>query len=341
MKIQEIGFSEWDTVLPTTGITVFHTAAALRVLDRHAVGELRLLGGFKGSQPVGLIPVFVRDKSVAKFVFSPPLGFGIRRLGPILFPTSPKQSKQEQVNREFMSGVLEELEGSVPTLYFISCSTAYTDPRPSRWEGLDFEPLFTYQLDLTGRTRDDLLASFSKSLRREIRHGGETELSVDRRGVDEAKQVYETTRKRFEDQGLNLRISWEYMRDLLYSLDDRARVYTAEDPDGDFLGGITVLYADDTAYFWKGGTRSGYDGISVNSLIHWRILTDILEDPALESVGQYDLYTANNERLTRYKSKFGGSLEPYYRIESSSVPMTVAKALYRTVSFNPTLSKWV
>ena len=90
---------------------------------------------------------------------------------------------------------------------------------------------------------------------------------------------------------------------------------------------MIVLYADDTACNWKGGAKpSPLDtSVSVNNLLHWEIIEDIVTDPALHSITTYDFYTANNERLSRYKSSFNGSLVPYYTVESNGVPMATAK----------------
>jgi len=94
---------------------------------------------------------------------------------------------------------------------------------------------------------------------------------------------------------------------------------------------MIVLYADDTACNWKGGAKpSPLDtSVSVNNLLHWEIIEDIVTDPALHSITTYDFYTANNERLSRYKSSFNGSLVPYYTVESNGVPMAIAKKAYR------------
>lgn len=337
MDIVELGFTEWRRLLPTDGYNVFHTPDALRVLAEHAPGELHLFGGFKGDQPVALLPLFIRDKSVVRIGFSPPPGFGIRRIGPILMPASPKQSKQERVNRQFTAELCDVIQKRVPTYLFISAGTQYTDPRPFQWEGYDVTPLFTYQLDLGETTPAEVLGSFSKSLRREIRNGEDADITISRQGSEGARKIYETTRQRYAEQGLTLRLSWEFVRDLMDALESRMRVYVAESAAGEFLGGIIVLYSTDTAYFWKGGTRSSYDDISVNSLLHWRIITDIIADQS--TISTYDFHTANNERITQYKNKFGGSVRTYYRIESSGVPMTIAKKAYRKIAVHDSFFK--
>lgn len=329
MRLEELDFQEWGQALPKEGFGPFHTPEALRVLDEHATGELHLFGGFKGQQPTGLLPVFVRERSPLRAIFSPPPGFGIRKIGPLLIPTSPKRRKQEKVSREFTEKVIDAMDLDSPfTFFYMSCEPSYSDPRAFGWAGFEIHPTFTYQIDL-GPTADEILKSFSKSLRREIRDGEDADLSIRVGTTSDARKVHEATRNRYEEQGMEFDLSWDFMRDLFEALGERARVYVAESPDGGFLGGIVVLYSNDTAYFWKGGARRSYRNLSVNSLLHWRIIEDIVTDSSRDSVNRYDLYTANNERITRYKSKFNGELAVQYRVESSGVPMTVAKKAYQ------------
>src|SRR6056297_1624637 len=98
MEIRQLSVAEWGEALPADGFEVFHTPAALGVLDDHAAGELRLYGGFKGDRPVGLMPLVVRESTVGRAVLSPPPGFSIPRLGPLIMPASPKRRKREKVN---------------------------------------------------------------------------------------------------------------------------------------------------------------------------------------------------------------------------------------------------
>lgn len=334
MELRNLEMAEWEELLPDSNFGVFHTPEALRVVDKHTTGELRLLGGFKGEQPIGLLPIVIKKRAGLRFVLSPPTKCGIRDLGPILMPTSPKKRKQEKVNRTFTDTVVKAVNADDPlTLFRMSCGPWYDDPRPYRWAGFDVKPSFTYQLDLSSTTPDEILHSFSKSARREIRDAEEADIIV-RAQKSRARNVYTTVQNRYDEQGKGFRLSWEYMRDLVEALGDRAKVYVAESSEGEFLSGIVVLYSNDTAYFWKGGARNSYQNISVNTLLHWRIISDIITDPPIDSIARYDLYSANNERIARYKSKFGGELVPHYTIESRGLLMGATKKAYRLVFLN-------
>jgi hypothetical protein len=328
MEVERLSLSEWADALPSDGFEPFHRREALSVLDDHTPGELELYGGFKGDQPVALLPAFVRDRLVGRAVFSPPPSMGVPRLGPLVMPASPKQRKRERVNRRFVEAVCTELGvDDAGTLCRIESGVGYDDPRPFAWTEMSLEPAFTYRVD-AGDDPDAVMGSFSKSLRREVRSLQDLGVTVSVGGPDAARRVYEDVADRYREQDEPFTLTWSYVRDLVTALDDRAPVYVARDPDGEFLGGIVVLYSADAAYFWQGGARASYENKSVNSLLHWAVLEDLATDPPVESATKYDLVGANTERLCRYKSKLGGRVAPYYVAETDGIGMSLAKRAY-------------
>lgn len=334
MRVEQLSLSEWDELLPDSNCGVFHTPEGLRVLDRHAAGDLHVFGGFEGEQPIGLLPLFIRERFNFRTVLSPPPGFGVRDLGPVFLPVSPKRRKQEKVEKNFIKEIIDTVDADHRmTIFRMSGGTFYRDPRPFWWAGFNVYPTFTYQLDLESAEPDEVLRSFSKSVRRDIRDATEADVTVrGNGGLADVREIYETIEARFDDQEKRLPISWEYTQDMYESLGDRAQVYVAESPEGEFLSGIVVLYSNDTAYFWNGGTGRTDHSFSVNSLLHWRIMEDIIYGQTKFDIERYDFQTANNERIVRYKSKFNGELVPNYRIESTGLPMAIVKKAYRMIA---------
>lgn len=332
MRIEQLTLRDWTDALPKNGFEPFHTADALSVLDDHTHGNLYLFAGYNGHNPVALVPLFVHRHSVCSVVTSPPPGYSIPRLGPILMPASPKRSKQERLNRRLTEGIVDELGLDSPrTLFWMIGNTAYTDPRPYCWSDFSVDTSFTYRLDVDNNAADELLSNCSKSLRREIRDVADLDVTVDQAGIEGTNAVYEQTVERYAEQGEEFSLSWPYVRDLVDALGERARTYVARDPAGEFLSGITVLYSNDAAYFWQGGARRQYNGTTLNSYLHWQVVEDLIDNPPIETITKYDLMGANTDRLCQYKSKFGAALEPYYTVESASPQMELAKRAYRTI----------
>ena len=353
MRIERLDLDEWGEALPDRGFEVFHTPEALSVLDRHTAGELELYGGFNGQRVVGLFPIFARRLPYGTIVTSPPPFLGAR-MGPIVMPSSPKQRKRDELNRTFTNKVLSELDvtdnnvnkdqdTSLPdllrsrfsehtTLFRTACNVDYSDPRPYVWNGFTATPEFTYRIDVDSLSQDDLLMSFSKSLRRDIRNGQDIELTVETEGISSAREIYYDITQRYEEQGSSFSLDWEFVRDLIVELGDGCRIYVVRDPDGDYLSGIITLYSNDTAYNWIGGTRGTHDGVGVNGLLNWQIISDLYEDDELDSITRYDLHGANNYNLCRFKSKFSGELIEYYVVESSGIEMGLAKRVYKLIN---------
>lgn len=334
MNIKELTLSEWGEALPETGFEVFHTPQMLDVIEEYTSGELRLLAGFDGDEPVALLPLFVRDGPVrATIVSSPPPSISIPHLGPILLGDGDGPEEQLTVNRRFAQAVLEDIDSdSTITLLWMVCSPEYHDPNPYRMAGLAITPRFTYQVDVSHSSFEDVSDGFSKTLRWEMRKGQELDVSIERGGLEEARAIHRGLTDLYEELDVNFRMGWEFLRDIVTSLGWRCRVYVARAPDGERLSGIVVLYSNDKAYYWMGGRRASYENISVNNLLHRRIIDDIVNDPPRESIETYDLVGANTERLCDYKSQFGGDLVQYYLIESNNALMNVAKRAYRWVS---------
>lgn len=331
MEVEEVTRSEWQDALPDGGFELFHLPAALDVLAAHAPGDLRLYAGYKGQQPVALFPVFVREAAVGRTITSPPPRMGVPRLGPIVMAQSPKQRKRERVNRRFVRGVLDDLGADASlALCRIVCPRTYHDPRPFQWTELDVRPSFTYVVDLD-RPLEAVKAGFSGSLRKELRRLQDDDLAVEVGGVSTARRVYDDVSSRYADQDEPFGPSWPYVRDLVTALGDRARAYAAYDAGGAYLGGIVALFSDDAVYFWLGGARSDYEGDSVNTLLHWTIIRDAVDNPPGEPVRVYDLVGANVERLCRYKSKLGGDVVPYYVVETPGTGMDIAKRAFQLV----------
>jgi hypothetical protein len=333
MELRELSLAAYERALPEEGHELFHRPAALSVLSEYApASELVLYGGFKGDQPVALLPVFVRDLPLGGRVVSSPVpGMHVPHMGPIAMPTSPKQRKRERVNRRFVEAVLEEVGVDSRTLLYLLCSPAYDDPRPFEWADQSVGVSFTYDVPVDGADPETILRRFSKSRRREIRTAEEADVTVTVGDREDARSIFEQTSARFAEQDEHFGLGWPFVRDLYDALGEDARSYVARGPDGDFLSGILALRSGDAVSFWLGGVRADVENVSVNSLLHWRIVRDVAEDPALSGATRYDMVGAGEYRLSKYKSKFNPRLRRYYVVDSGGTKMDVARAAYATL----------
>lgn len=288
--------------------TPFHQWAGLRLLAEFSDATLHPLVGYKGEQPIGIMPVFEDQRGPLTFVESPPKGAEVYYLGPALTNVDQlKQRKYERRNREFIERCLEWIDEEItPDHSHIRTVDRYTDHRPFKASGYEVSPYYTYVVDLTTNW-DDLIMEFSRDARSNVQKTDETIYEMTVGGLVEAKEIIRRVDERHEAQGLDYHITDEYIEWLFSKFPDgQVTPYVCLTDDG-IAGGIVTLEYGDTIYRWQGGTKADVD-FPVNDLLDAHIMQDAM-DRGLE---RYDLVGANTPRLSRYKSKFGAELRSYH-----------------------------
>lgn len=305
--------------------TPFHQYQPLKVVADETGTSLHLLEGYKGNETVGLFPLFSRTIGPVTVVYSPPLGSGITKLGPVrLNYRNLKQRKVERENSQFLTGCIDWImERIAPDDFYIRSVDRYPDLRPFLRNGFDVTPSYTYVVDLTPG-KDEVIKHFSSDARQpiqqppnrdyEIREGGET--AIDR--------IVSQVAARHSEQGENYELSPEYVTTLYQQfIDGRFRPIECV-VDGDFVGGIITLENNDTVYRWQGGVRPPID-FPVNELLDWAII----EDAISRGISRYDMVGAMVPQLCTYKVKFAPTPVPVYRIRKRTSRMQILSSIYR------------
>lgn len=282
----------------------FHRFEALEVMASESNSELHPLVGFKGQEPVGLLPVFEEERGPMQslqYVTSPPTMVQVPYLGPLLFEDGQmKQRKSEKRSERFIEGSDEWIESNIePDYVDIHTQDRFSDARPFMWNDYDVEPMYTYVLDLT-KSEDELIEQFSGDARRNIR------------GADEDRYTFEEG----DDETIRRIITH-----VNHHVGERDESYTGIDPrfgvdmyealpdgyvrpyeirvDGEYAGGGITLESDDTVYRWQGFSASTVD-FPVNDVLDWHVMRRAAENGRV----RYDLVGAMERRLCSYKAKF-------------------------------------
>ncbi|AFZ74379.1 lipid II:glycine glycyltransferase FemX [Natronobacterium gregoryi] len=308
---------------------LWHELEALAVQADYAGATLHPLIGFKGQEPVGLFPVFEVDKRFVTTVFSPPPHLRVPYLGPVFLNVEKlKQRKRERRRLAFVDDCMEWVRSELNPKYgHVRTTAGFADARPLEWNEYDASPEYTYVVDLT-RDREELLLSFSSDARSNVRNTDEDAFEVTVGGPEDIELIMAQVRNRYESQGIDFRVTDEFVLDLHERVTGGAiRPYTLR-VDGEFVGGILAAEYGDTTGRWLGGVRSdtGVD-LPTNDLLDWAIMEDGLE----RGLAGYDLVGADNRRINRYKAKFNPELRTYYSLEYGSWGMRQAASLYDSV----------
>ncbi len=315
----------WDDLVEQSPQgTVFHRSAALAVQADHAGGDLHRLVGYKGEEPVGLLPVVVLGRGPLRAAVSPPPDLRVPYLGPAMVNLGKlKRRKAERRRRRFVEACMDWLDEAVgPRFLHVRTGDRFADPRPFDWQGWDVSLSHTYVVDLAPG-REAVRDRFSADARRNVTGDGPP---VDVGDVEDVERIVAAVRDRYESQGIDYRVPEPFVTDLYRALSDGAvRPYVCRE-DGAFLGGVLALADGDTVYRWQGGVRTDAAGDRpVNDCLDWGIMTDAME----EGRGRYDLVGADNERINRYKAKFGPELRRFYGLQRAPPGVGLLAGVYR------------
>ncbi|WP_336003375.1 GNAT family N-acetyltransferase [Halorientalis halophila] len=321
--------SEWNGYVeqsPWAGL--FHRREVIDALARHTDATPTLLVGFKGQEPVGIFPVFELRKGPVSAAVSPPPDVRVPYLGPApLNVDGMKQRKAERRQRRFLEGCLDWIDEMLdPAYVHLRLHHGYPDLRPLTWEAFDVDPAYTYLVDLSVG-REDLLDSFSRDARTNIRDGRENDdVTVEEGGRGDVPFVMDRVRRRYERQDVDFGLPTALVTDLYESLPEGAiRPYVCR-VDGRRVGGILACELGDTISRWQGGVKTDLEvDASINDLLDWRVMADAVD----RGLTTYDLVGANNQRINDYKAKFNPELQQFYSVERGSTVMTLATGLYQ------------
>lgn len=328
-RVTRAEFDTWDRCVDRSPeATVFHRSGVLAQLADHVGATLHPLVGYKGQEPVGLLPLFEVEKGPVRAVFSPPPATWVEYLGPARLNVAKlSRRKAERRHQRFVDGCLEYVDETIdPVLTRIETSTRYDDVRPFQWADFTTATSYTYVVELTDEA--DMLERFSSDARSNVRGDYDTECTIEQEDRYGLHRIVDQVERRYREQDTPVTLPSQLLDGLYDALSpDELRPYVCR-VDGEFVGGIIVVADETTAYRWIGGVRPDVDvSLPVNDLLDWHVMTDVLADGR----DYYDLVGAGAERINEYKAKFDPTLQTFYRIQSNPLLLEAASATYERV----------
>ena len=311
-RLDDSESTAWDDyVAQSPGTNPFHQWAGLEAVADYSGWTLHPLVGYNGDQPIAVLPLYERSTGRRTLVRSPPGMLESFPLGPAFFNLDQtKQRKAERYRTEFVDAVedwmAEELQ---PSYVHIRAESAVSDVRPFHWNGYESTPHYTYVVDLTPDP-DDLLASFSRDARTNIRDAEEEGATVREGGVDEVRKIIRQVERRHHEQDEPYAMSVPFVADCYERLPEgQVRPYVVEQGGEQVTGMVTLEYGD-TVYRWQGGVKYG-GNVPATDLLDWHIMQAARD----RGVERYDLVGANMRRLCGYKAKFSPDPVVYYNLK--------------------------
>ncbi|WP_312908526.1 GNAT family N-acetyltransferase [Natronosalvus caseinilyticus] len=317
---------EWDSyVTQASHATPFHQYAALDLFANHTNTDLHLLIGYKGQEPVELLPLFETNRGPFTKIHSPPDAAELAHLGPVqLHSNGVKQRKVEKDHRRFVNACWEWIETSIePDFVSLWSSDRYTDVRPYLWNDFEASPRYIYIIEL-GSGVEALFNDLTKETRRRIRNTDEQAYEIIEGDLDATQLLVRQLQDRHKEQGMTYGLTPELMAEFHARLPDEQLHPYCLCIDEEMVSGLLALEFGDTMHVWIGGVKTDVD-LPVNELLYWHII----EQAAAKDLDRVDLTTAMIPSLADYKAKFGPEPRVMFELRWESQVWQATKFGYR------------
>ena len=181
----------------------------------------------------------------------------------------------------------------------------------------DVQPRYVYQLDLAGRSQDDVFAGFNQLWRRNIRKAEKLGVEVDlgsREDLALFHPVYVETAERdgFTPRGLGY---FQRMWDAMNAEDpNRLRLYLARH-EGEVVAATTMVTVGEHAWYSYGASTTASRNVRPSNAVQWRMITDSIDSgcAVYDLRGISDNLTAGDHLLglVQFKVGTGGYAQEY------------------------------
>lgn len=208
-------------------------------------------------------------------------------------------------NKEYIPTFLETLTKDIRK-YKID-RLEIVDPevsQPSEIRGFVGNESYRHILNLENKTEEDIWKNYKPNLRRTIKEAMDAELSVEK--IRESKEV-ELFYKFYLESMRRQRGVVHYPLELfrgIFSLIEQGKgdMFFAK-YEGILIAGIVIIYSEDTAHYFHGGSLSKYLNLRPNDLLFHTAIKEVMQ----RGKKQFDfLGSAKNMRsLIQFKEKWG------------------------------------
>ncbi|MBL7924335.1 MAG: hypothetical protein JNL88_09060 [Bacteroidia bacterium] len=309
-------FHQWDQLLLLSEFpSPFSTSTWVDGISSLFGYRYKLVAVRNSEMEVALLAVYFKERSGVNFSFHP-------QLTPYNSPQFIRPSKGSDARwQKEKSAILTCLQQYLQENFvypYLFLDTAIQDVRPFIWSGWNARPAYTYLVD-PGQTKLD--PDVQRRYRNCIREG----FTVSYNWSPEVfVRLFRLTMDR---QHIRLAYSDQRMLDFLNRLKEKNLIWmaTSYDKEGAPHASWVQLQVEPWVVFnWNSATNLAFANSGGNSVL----VFDVLEKMKAEQVKAWDLCGADTPSVVGFKSKLGGALQVYYKVDFSNYPVS-RKILYR------------
>jgi hypothetical protein len=317
----------WDNFVDSsTSGSLFLKWDFLKIIEKYTDTELRTYGIYRGEELICMIPLFYKNVSGVKMIFSPPPRTGVRNLGFVTAPifNTVKQRRKESYINTIVEDFTAEIKKISPRYMSVSMVENFIDIREFQWAGYNVDIEYTYTMDLK-RPLTSIWTGFGKDCKEGIRSADRSRISFE--STNDVALFYRFMEERYREQKLDLPlVKPDYLAELLATFPDNIKLYVLR-RDNKIVDLEVACGYKDRYRLWMGGAtiRKGSHGNQEYST--W----ELIKLAKMQGYGSFEIMGANIRRLCVFQSKFNPDLEFYFSIYKKDLVGVIAEWSYMNV----------
>ncbi len=262
-------------------------------------GKLELVSVYEGTQLVGLLPYYIKQKLAYKYICHPPM---IKWMGPLLASNCSDRKK-----------VINELLSKIPNVAYFEQNFYYNiaaQDLPESWKE-NFIEQYSYRIEGI----QDLETIFKKiypDYRNNKLKKAESQLQISLEGtVEEFLSVHHQS---FIRQGIQYPVKTELLKSHILNLLERkmATLLFARDKEMNTHSVALLVWDEKTAYFHMAGDDISLRKSGSGIFLTWQAIKYASEHLGLN---EFDFEGSMLENVERVRKRFGGIKNHYGKIK--------------------------
>lgn len=307
-------YERWDRFVDSSRLgSIYSQSYFLRPLCNAIGTQFRILGAFKNSELAGGIALHYKSGKYGDMVHIRPLLYYNGLVIDNFESKYPSITDSRQA--EVMHALLDRLESDKYASAEISSTYPLEDFRSFWARGWQVWPRYTYIVPIADLHKqwDAVEQNLRRLISRCERDGMQLELSED------VNAFYDMNRTTYERKGVKPYISRERFSEFYNALKNcnACQIYFAVTSDGQRAAGQIVLFSGHpTTHTWMAGSDPQFLQSGASAFLRWKVF----EDLSRRGYQYNDLTDAMIDKVAKFKSQFGGRLEPSFVVYKEFSP---------------------
>ena len=223
--------------------------------------------------------------------------------------------KEKKIIYEFIDVLKREKKS-----YSMNFDWHFDNWLPFYWRGYEQTTRYTYVIDFSSKTLDQIWQDMDDRTRNSIRKAEKSLLRISK--TNDVKRFYEINKMTFERQKMEIPYSLEYVQKIYETFKDNISIFEAADSNGN-IHAMNFYIADNrSVYYLMSGADPDFRSSGAQNLIHWEAIKHFYG-----KVRYFDFEGSMIENVEANFRKFGAVQKQYFSISNKSILREIKKVI--------------